>query len=45
MHTKNRTALTAATVAATLASTLSADFTTRRWTSGTNYELSISHMP
>ncbi|MEY3021099.1 MAG: hypothetical protein RIS86_295, partial [Planctomycetota bacterium] len=34
-----------ATVAATLASTLSADFTTRRWTSGTNYELSISHMP
>lgn len=45
MHTKTRTALTAATVAATLASTLSADFTTRRWTSGTNYELSISHMP
>lgn len=45
MHQKNRIALTAALVAATAASTLSADFTTRRWTSGTNYELSISHMP
>jgi len=39
------TALVAALAASTIASTLSADFTTRRWTSDTSYELAISHMP
>ncbi len=42
--TSPATALVAALAASTIASTLSADFTTRRWTSETNYKLAISHM-
>jgi hypothetical protein len=43
-HVSIRTSLAATIAAATVASTLSADFTTRRWGSDTNYELRISHM-
>lgn len=43
-HVSIRTSLAATIAAATVASTLSADFTTRRWTSETNYALTISHM-
>lgn len=38
------TTVLATTLASTFISTASADFTTRRWTSETNYALTISHM-
>jgi hypothetical protein len=42
---KNRTASISATLAAaTLCSTISADFVTRRYSSGSSYELEMSHM-